>query len=304
MKDVAILMSTYNGEKYILKQLDSLLIQQDVSFDIWIRDDGSTDSTIKIIEDIMKIHSNIFLVKGENLKPKLSFLKLLKDCDEYHYYAYCDQDDIWDKDKLSKAVHHLQKYDSLIPCCYFSNYRLIDSKDNIIQEYGNKYLGEFYFNNIIIDNPAPGGAMVINKAARDIICMAPYPKNCVMHDRWTLLICAAVGNIHYDNLPSYSYRQHENNFVGYGKKNLFSKIKVELCDLFTYSQYPIDLEMKELLFYYCKYMNPSKQRILTTIAQYKHNLIFLLKLMCDSNIKSYNSKRTILFKIKVLLKRR
>ena len=93
---VAVLMSTYNGEKYIRDQIDSILSQIKVNVTLFIRDDGSTDSTVKIITQYTEKYSNIKFWVGENIGVGNSFMQLLYSLtDEFDYYAFSDQDDIW-----------------------------------------------------------------------------------------------------------------------------------------------------------------------------------------------------------------
>ena len=92
MNKLVVLISSYNGEKYIRALLDSLVNQTNNKFDIYIRDDGSTDSTIKILED--EYSNRVKLIKGDNIGSKASFYELVSLADNYEYYMFCDQDDI------------------------------------------------------------------------------------------------------------------------------------------------------------------------------------------------------------------
>ena len=95
MNKILILMSTYNGEKYLSEQLNSLLLQENVNIKILIRDDGSTDNTHKILNFYSSNYPNISWYTGENKGPALSFMDLLFNAPESDYYAFCDQDDVW-----------------------------------------------------------------------------------------------------------------------------------------------------------------------------------------------------------------
>ena len=105
---VKILLSSYNGEQYIREQIDSLLSQTQTGVEILVRDDGSTDST-KAILDEYQDRDRLSWYGGENLGPGLSFWKLLEDSGEADYYAFCDQDDVWDQDKVEIAVRTLEE---------------------------------------------------------------------------------------------------------------------------------------------------------------------------------------------------
>ena len=119
MAKVEILMSTYNGEKYICRQLDSILNQIDVNIHITIRDDGSSDSTINILKEYQTRFPNIVKVfEGKNIGYKRSFLLLLSMADDADYYAFSDQDDIWDSNKLSSAIKKINNKEKIL---YTSN---------------------------------------------------------------------------------------------------------------------------------------------------------------------------------------
>ena len=105
---VCVMMSTYNGQRFLREQIDSILNQKDVQVFLWIRDDGSTDDTVEIVEDYMNRANNIFLIKGRNIGLGCSFMELIYQTpDTYTYYAFSDQDDIWLEDKLSTGVRML-----------------------------------------------------------------------------------------------------------------------------------------------------------------------------------------------------
>ena len=105
MYEVAVLMSTYNGEKYLREQVKSIFQQEQVKVSLYVRDDGSTDNTIKIINELQKEYDNIFLIKGENIGWRRSFRYLIDNVPtKYEYYAFSDQDDFWLKRKLIRAI--------------------------------------------------------------------------------------------------------------------------------------------------------------------------------------------------------
>lgn len=101
---VSVLMSTYNGAKYIREQIDSILNQKDVNVELLIRDDGSSDNTAEICKEYQKKNTNIRFYQGENIGVGKSFMELLKKAPEADYYSFSDQDDVWLEDKLSRAV--------------------------------------------------------------------------------------------------------------------------------------------------------------------------------------------------------
>lgn len=133
MKEIAVCMSTYNGEKYIREQLDSIFSQEGITVKLIVRDDGSTDSTISIIENSPPQLYEIQIIKGKNIGCENSYNQLcmyaLQNINA-DYYAFCDQDDFWLPTKLHEAVKVLDNYDNDMPNLYFSNLTLVDERLN------------------------------------------------------------------------------------------------------------------------------------------------------------------------------
>ena len=258
-KKVAILISTYNGEKYLKEQLDSLLNQTYKNIDIYIRDDNSKDTTIKIIQDYMKNKSNIKLIKGKNLGFVRSFFELLKNAEEADYYAYCDQDDVWMEDKIQRAVDSLSKLDENKPNLYFSNSDYYDGEMNFVAHGDPKKV--YNFRNSLVECVSQGMTMCINKKARDYI-VDNIPQNCVFHDWWTYMICAGMGNIFYDEKPLVKYRRHTKSVTAEGKNFIelqmwrirkflktdeLKKIKKQLIEFEVYFGKELEEENKKVL---------------------------------------------------------
>ena len=131
MKTVCVLMSTYNGEKYIVEQIDSILQQENVNVNLLIRDDGSKDKTVEIIKQYL-IDKRVSFVSGDNIGYKKSFLWLMDNSPNSDYYAFADQDDVWKKDKLFAAVTKLENEDIAEPKLYTSALTRVDENLNYI----------------------------------------------------------------------------------------------------------------------------------------------------------------------------
>ena len=101
---VSVLMSTYNGEKYIREQIESILNQKKVKVHLLIRDDGSQDSTIEIVKEYANKYPNVSVYAGKNIGIGNSFMELLRNAPEADYYAFADQDDVWLDGKLERAI--------------------------------------------------------------------------------------------------------------------------------------------------------------------------------------------------------
>ena len=127
MKKIQVLMSTYNGEKYIREQINSILAQTGVEVNLLVRDDGSKDKTL----EILKGYKEIKIIEAKNVGATNSFLELLSLAGEYEFYAFADQDDVWDENKLKVAISKLENYDC--PAIYSGNTRLVDKDLNEIK---------------------------------------------------------------------------------------------------------------------------------------------------------------------------
>ena len=114
MKSIQVLLSTYNGARYLREQLDSLLSQENVDIKILVRDDGSTDDTIKILNEYQN-RGLLAWYTGPNMRPAKSFLNLLIQSPESEVYAFCDQDDVWKPEKMYMAVCQLKTVSTDIP---------------------------------------------------------------------------------------------------------------------------------------------------------------------------------------------
>ena len=165
-KKVAVLISTYNGEKYIREQLDSILNQTYKNIEIVIRDDGSKDSTIEIIKEYQQKNTNIILKEGTNIGFLKSFFKLLELANA-DFYAYCDQDDIWLENKIKLAVESLEKLDDSKPNMAFANSDYYSENMEFIGK-GEEHK-TFSFQNSMYECVAQGMTMTINQVAKEYI---------------------------------------------------------------------------------------------------------------------------------------
>jgi len=219
---VQILLSTFNGEKYIAEQLDSILTQSYKSISVLIRDDGSQDGTLKIIEQYILRHPNqVKLLKGDNIGVVKSFLALLEQADnDVVFYSFCDQDDVWLPHKVEASVKALKYKNDNIPLMHFSSTYLTDSKLSPIKKWPKSPSKPLSFNNAVIENIAVGTTITINKAAKEMLtAKQPNSDNLIMHDWWFYLCISAFGETMYELKPTVLYRQHEENLIG-GNKSL------------------------------------------------------------------------------------
>ena len=267
-------MSTYNGERFIREQLDSLLKQRLKPFKILIRDDGSKDNTLAILEEYASEYSFIEYYRGENKGPARSFWELIEKCEAADYYALCDQDDVWFEDKLERAVDLLDKEDKSIPLLYCSKYTLTDKDLNPIDSNVSELYNYSDFPHALLYHTAPGCTFVFNDNARKQILKYDVNKEyCIIHDAIIHKVISMFGKMVLDKTSHMYYRQHGDNqigmnantvktFVGRISRFLFGNIKHYRSDtakslLKVYGD-ECDEEKRELLKIVADYMNDKK----------------------------------------------
>ena len=235
---VHILLSTYNGEKYICEQLESIFSQTYREFKLYIRDDGSTDSTVKKINQYLARFPEhaartqwIPNEKHENLGYMMSFWKLLESASGADYYAFCDQDDVWLLEKVERGINALEKEHrensssnsySGQPLLYFSNFYQCN-EDLSEKKEGPVYSGNIKFENVLFYTPAFGFTILINENLRRL-ALGNFDHTGLPHDGWVQKVAAAFGKIIYDPTCTAYYRRHD-SAVTANNANKLSLIK-------------------------------------------------------------------------------
>ena len=220
---INILMSTYNGEKYLSQQIESIINQTEKNWHLIIRDDGSKDDTIAIIEKFINQDTRIELIRGENIGVIASFFQLTK-YEKADFYFFCDQDDVWLPEKLKMMLDEAQHHEKQIPLLVYSDLKVVDRNLNILYPSMIKEVTGPACTNlkeVMRRNCVTGCASMINNALAE---KWVNTEGIIMHDWYLAQIAAAYNNLIYLNHPTILYRQHENNVLGGGKGNLTSKL--------------------------------------------------------------------------------
>jgi glycosyltransferase involved in cell wall biosynthesis len=214
---VAVLMCTMQAQHFLAEQLNSIATQTHPAWAIWASDDGSDDYTHAILEyyqshwgeDRISIHA------GPAEGSTANFLSLTCRADiEADYFAYADQDDIWEADKLERAVAWLKTIPEDVPALYGSRTLLVDARNQHIG-YSPLFEKPPSFRNALVQSIAGGNTMVFNRAARELLRTAGDNVEAVTHDWWAyMLVSSCGGKVHYDVYPTVRYRQHGGNQFG------------------------------------------------------------------------------------------
>lgn len=295
------MMSSYNGEKYIAQQIESILNQNKVKVKLYIRDDGSTDNTIRIIKTF-KDDVELFIDKNVGLKNSFGSLIWEKNVSA-DYYAFSDQDDIWDADKLFIAIESLSKVDGA--GMYASNQRVVDTELNYIQPlYGNKdnclpFPKYENFKDFFLHGNYFGNTIVLNTNAMRII-RDYQPKNMVVqHDTWVSILAYLFGTIIFDPGMHSSYRQHGGNVVGGLVKNSSAINKL----MTAIHKQPIYAGFANLLINgYQKNLKTEDLEWLKLAANSKR-FSAKVRLLLDKQIKGKNIYKTVGLKTMIIFSR-
>ena len=218
---IAILMATYNGEKYICQQIDSILSQTCKDWELYIHDDGSTDNTIAVVESYVEKYPNkIHLIDGKSTGgAKYNFFYMFGQV-EAPYYMTCDQDDVWLDKKIELTYDKMLTIENKadVPCLVYTELRVVDSELNTIADTMSGYQSldchKRTINQFILQNSVTGCTMMVNRALRDKMLRITDIDNTIMHDWWAALVAAQFGKTAFIDEPTILYRQHGDNSLG------------------------------------------------------------------------------------------
>lgn len=276
-KKIIVLLSAYNGEKYIEEQVDSILHQTFQNFELYIRDDGSTDETLKVLDKYQQ-DPRVHIIPGENVGFIRSFFALVSQCGEADYYAFADQDDAWFPEKLAMALEKIEpaeKDNPQEPLLYFSNYDFYDGDMNF-RAHGKSPTQQPNFQNALVECMTLGFNSVFNRAAHEILCKN-IPQHSCGHDWWTYMVCVGLGKVIYDDRPTVCYRRHEKNVSPGGMS--FFKFQVWRFKKFFKNRYfrNVREQLKEYQSLYGSQLSPENQKLLKLFCREHYSLGNALK---------------------------
>lgn len=274
---VDILLATYNGEKYLEKQLESILHQTYQNFYLLIRDDISSDTTPKIIEKYVQAHPERIraLPPKKNLGVKGNFSALM-EASQSSYVMFADQDDFWMEDKIAKTLAAMKsaelKYGTTTPILVHSDLVVVDEN---MQQIAHSFWAHTNIqpcsfsglNRFLTQNMVTGCTMMVNKS----LCQLAYPipQNSPMHDWWIALVAAAFGKIELLDEPTLFYRQHSCNTLGAKKFGSIRHIKEWLVKHPTEDDFKLK-QATTLLSRYNALHHPKQKELLAAYIQLKN----------------------------------
>lgn len=217
LEKVAVLLSTYNGARFLVEQLESLLAQTHRDWIIYASDDGSSDSTLAILCTYQGRlgKERLIILSGPRQGFAKNFMSLVKSpLVTADYVAFCDQDDVWLPNKLERSLEFVKVVPAEVPALYCSRTHLIDEGGNTIG-FSPLFSKPPSFANALVQSIAGANTMLLNRAALELLRRTDDNAVIISHDWWTyILVSGCAGKIFYDPEPSMLYRQHGSNLSG------------------------------------------------------------------------------------------
>jgi len=300
--NIAVLLATYNGSRFLAKFLDSLVAQTLKSFVVYVRDDGSSDGSLDIVESYAS-RLEIVVLRSEKrrLGAALSFLALLREAgDGYEYYAFADQDDNWNEDKLRRASAALCSLQDT-PGLYFSR---VEYVNEVLEHLGFSPMPRFAgLENALVENVAMGCASMINRPARALIVHAT-PSAIIMHDWWAYILVSAFGRIIPDDYVSLQYRQHGSNAIGV-RVGKVSEYKTKLMRFLKRERgvFLVSDQAKQLVIWYRDQLNSRQQGMVNMLVAGKMSALGRLRLCIWSPFVRQRMLDTLILRVLFLLNR-
>lgn len=216
---ISVAMATYNGEKYISEQIDSILKQLREDDELIISDDNSSDNTKNIIKEYLCSDNRIKLIDGPCKGVIKNFENAISKCSN-EYIFLCDQDDIWCDNKVEKI---LSSFIELNADLILHNAKILHNEKILDETFFNKRGVKKGIKNNIIKNSYIGCCMAFKSKLKGLFL--PFPEKIPMHDQWIGIICEKYGNIEFIDEPLIIYRRHDNNASGDSHSSVFKMIK-------------------------------------------------------------------------------
>lgn len=208
--NISIIMATYNGDKYLSEQLDSIINQSITNWTLIVRDDGSTDDTLEILQRYEKRDSRIKVINDNkgNLGQLKNFNELLEKAKDSDVVFFSDQDDVWYENKLEITLSAFEKMKGPVKLVY-TNFSLWKNSDSSLKLFYTKDSRIKFTNNLIVQNWIYGCTMAISRELVDL--SLNIPEEAINHDNWIANIANFFGEIEYLNSDTIKHRLHENN---------------------------------------------------------------------------------------------
>lgn len=287
---VSIAMATYNGERFLRKQLDSLFSQTRRPDEVVVCDDNSSDGTIDILKEYNLKYGLRYYVNSSSLGVNRNFFKAIELCTG-DYIAICDQDDIWLPNKIEISLGKLREIENDEPALVSSQCNHIDATDEIILELPTQKDSSSYAENLLGSvNISQGCSLMMNRSLRNAILSKK--ESCInangMYDSYIGLVATLIGKKYNIGMRLMLYRHHDKNVLGQIKK---LSLKGKLLNQTRFKGFVHDKRLQSISYIYPEFKEKIVDKKVGDLCQH------LIKIYYE---KSFVKSFLIIFKIKEL----
>lgn len=263
------------GQRYLRQQLDSIVKQTHTNWSIWVSDDGSDDDTHAILQEykVLLGESRLSIHSGPADGFVANFLSLTcKAGITADYYAFADQDDVWESEKLTRALKWLQTVPVHLPSLYCGRTRSVDANNHDIG-FSPLFTKPPSFSNALVQSIGGGNTMLFNNAARRFLRKAGPDVKVVSHDWWAYMVVSGCGGwVFYDSQPTVRYRQHGNNVIGANNGWAAGMVRLRMVFYGRFKNWnDINIAALETMRVH---LTPENKRLLDEFSKFRHLSLF------------------------------
>jgi glycosyltransferase involved in cell wall biosynthesis len=299
-EQVTVLLSTYNGSQFLQQQLTSLYEQSYPNIKILVRDDGSTDSSRELLANEHLKGAIEQLAEHNNVGATRSFFTLLAHAAQSKtaYIAFCDQDDVWQANKIAQAVSVLSSVADR-PALYCSRLEIVNEHLHTLALSAKpRKIG---FGNALVENIAVGCTMVLNRKAMDLLCQQSLPSEVYIHDWWCYLVIAGFGEVIFDDNALIKYRQHGGNAIGAATDSL-GVWKRKLARLFNGRLW---ISEQAMIFaqLFAEQLPPDERKLLELVCKAKSSFWYRVRLALSTALWRQKQLDNVILRLVILMNR-
>lgn len=281
---VLILLASYNGEKYIRQMIDSILNQDHGNIQLVVSDDNSSDGTLSVLEAYAAEHPDKIIHYRSGLRfgcAQKHFMHLLQKFQDAPYIMFCDQDDVWHSDKISRTLAKMRQLEQNpeIPALVHTDLRVVDQDLCEIAPSFCKHScldgNRLALNQVLVQNVVTGCTTMINRSLAVLATRESVQEHMLMHDWWLALLASACGVASFLDVQTIDYRQHSSNSVGAKNVRSFAYLKQRLCSK-SMRQSLADAALQAEVFLSCyrDVLSPDKITLLQAFSDTQHASIW------------------------------
>lgn len=275
MSTIAIVMATYNGEKYVGEQIESILASNYQDLELYIYDDGSKDNTMSLLRQYEVQYSDkIHVFQNEKNKGHLMNFMHALSTTTADYVMFSDQDDVWNSNKAAITLKRMKQMEAQlgkdIPIAVFTDAIVVDQDLNILNRsfFCSGHLNPYRTDlpHLLMENKLIGCTVMVNAALRRVLLSKPLPEKARFHDWWVALIAASFGKIGFVKEGTILYRQHGGNVVGDTGFAAYVKNRIAGLQKQREALEALYLQAEEFLELYGDTLSEKNREIIRTFA--------------------------------------